>query len=97
MSTCVIGRWLQETMEMCGKSNRGKNKKTHRSPCKPDKLQLLQSGDSFVFWKQGDPQALHSRYYSQTDEKFQPVGILGTPSDSGFEFGCMELMGCVVL
>lgn len=25
MSTCVIGKWLQETMEMCGKPNRDKN------------------------------------------------------------------------
>lgn len=38
----------------------------------------------------------HSCYYSQTDERFQPVGILGNTSDSGFEFVYMALMDTVV-
>lgn len=96
VSTCVRGRWLQETMEMCGKPNRDKSKKKMDLPVNQASYSCC---SQVTDWSSGNWVILrhcHSCYYSQTDERFQPEGILGNTSDSGFEFVSMALMDTVV-
>lgn len=87
ISTCVTGKWLQETMEMCGKPNRDKNCFKNWLPCEADKLQLLQW--QFGVLETGWPSGIA---IPVTAGRVSASRHFGNTSDREFEFVSIETM-----